>query len=331
MAEKQKEGAETALTQPTEGNALSVIKKGVVDIVAGMIKGLVDSSQLHLPKGYSAENAMKEAWLILQDVKAGDNKKALEVCDKNSIANALLSMVVQGLNVGKKQGYFIPYGKTLTFQRSYLGAEAVAMRVDPKIAEFAHAVVYEDDKFKYGILNGKKAVTTHEQDIDNVDKTKIKAAYCIALDKNGDPMKTEIMTMADIKQSWKQSKLEPVDSQGNIKATSTHGKFTEAMALRTVINKLCKPIINSSDDSALLESINRNDDLADEAAARAEIEDNANMGEVVEIPGPEAPEEAPDGELEEEVPGDENTLESGDVPPAEGSGEPETQKLGPNF
>jgi recombination protein RecT len=193
-------------------------------------------------------------------------------------------MVVQGLNPIKKQNYFIAYGKTLVCQRSYFGAMAVTKMVQPKIDDFAFAVVYEDDVFTYGIINGKKTVSKHEQDIKNVDKKKIVAAYCIALDKEGNPFRTEIMTFDEILQAWKQSQMNPIDNEGNVKESSTHGKFTADMAMKTVINKTCKAIINASSDSTLLlETMKRNDDLADRVGAEAEIEALANTGEVLEI------------------------------------------------
>jgi len=69
-----------------------------------------------------------------------------------------------------------------------------------------------------------------------------------------------------------------------VKESSTHGKFTADMAMKTVINKTCKAIINSSSDNALLlETMKRNDELADRASAEAEIEALANTGEVLEI------------------------------------------------
>ena len=265
---------------------LAMQAKGIVDLVEARVRQFIQSGQLDMPKNYSVDNAMKSAWLVLQTVEDKDHKKVLTVCTRDSIANSLLDMVVQGLNPGKKQGYFIAYANQLTFQRSYFGSMAVAQMVNPKIGEFAYAVVYEGDKFKYGIQNGKKTVTLHEQDIDNVHKDKIVAAYCIALDKNGDPMKTEIMTFDEIKQAWRQSKMNPFNEDGSVKSSSTHGKFTSEMALKTVINRCCKAIINaSSDNTLLLDRINRNEDLSDSAAVAAEIEGHANTGEVMQIEG----------------------------------------------
>lgn len=280
-----KEGVTTKAAPPAKQETqLQLVKRTVVDVVAQKVEQFITNGELFLPRNYSPDNAIKSAWLILQQTVDKDGRRALDVCTRDSIANSLLDMVVQGLNPMKKQGYFIPYGQTLTFQRSYFGSMAVAQMVRPAIAELATGVVYEGDTFKYGIVNGKKTVTLHEQDIDNVDKTKIKAAYAVALDKEGNPLKTEIMTIAEIKQSWKQSRMRPLLDNGNINPDSTHGKFTGEMALKTVANRLCKAIINASSDNALLlERINRNEELADRAEAEAEIEEHANVGETLSL------------------------------------------------
>jgi len=279
-------GATAAPAKPA-GTMLAISKHDFVDVVAAKVRGFIDNGELFLPKNYSPDNSLKSAWLQLQSVVNKDNKPALTHCTKDSIANALLDMIVQGLNPMKQQCYWIVYGDKLTCQRSYYGAMAVAQMVEPKIGEFAYAVVYEGDTFKYGIKTGKKAVSEHTQEIENVDKKKIKAAYCIALDKAGEPLRTEIMTIDEITQAWKQSKMSPIGDDGKVKESSVHGKFSSQMALKTVINRTCKLIINASSDNALLlERINRAEDLADAAVVQEEIADNANTGEVLEIGGP---------------------------------------------
>lgn len=276
--------AETKSNVVKKTDALAQVKDGVVDVVARMVEKFILNGELILPQNYSVDNAMKSAWLTLQATEDKDHNKALEVCTKQSIANALLDMVVQGLNPGKRQVYFIVYGKSLTAQRSYFGSMAVAQMVNPRISEFAYACVYEGDTFTYGILNGKKMVTKHEQEIGSVKKENIVAAYCIALDKEGNPLRTEIMTFDEIKQAWRQSKMKPIDDKGNVNEASTHGKFTGEMATRTVTNKLCKAIINASSDNALLlERINRNEELTNRATVGIEIEEKANQGPMLDI------------------------------------------------
>jgi recombination protein RecT len=265
-------------------STLAMMKRTVVDVVANKIEGFIANREIDLPKSYSVGNALKSAWLILQATTDRQGNPALSVCTRDSIANALLDMIVQGLNPEKKQAYFIVYGKSLNCQRSYFGSMAVAKMVNPKVDDFAYEVVYEGDTFKYGIKNGRKMVTDHEQDIKNIDKAKIIAAYCIALNGDGEPLRTDIMTMDEIKQAWKQSQMKPIDDNGNIKAGSTQEKFTADMAKKTVVNRCCKAIINASSDNALLlERINRSEELADRAIVEAEIEENANEGKVLEI------------------------------------------------
>lgn len=259
------------------------VKNEVVDVVAGRIREFQNKRELHLPVNYSPENAMKSAWLILQAAVDKDKKPVLEVCTKESIANALLDMVVQGLNPAKKQGYFIAYGNQLVFQRSYFGTMAVAKEVDDSISEIIAEVVYEGDVFKYRINRGKKEITEHEQELENISGKKIKAAYCIIINKDGEVVKTDIMTFEEIKQAWKQSKMFPIDEKGNIKANSTHDKFTAEMAKKTVTNRACKPIINASGDGNLFKEIfNRTSEVIAEAEIQQEIAENAN-GEVIDI------------------------------------------------
>ena len=280
-AVKKESTAPVAVKQESH---IALMKRTVADAVAQKVNEFVKNHEIDLPASYSVGNALKAAWLILQDTEDRNKAKALDVCTKDSIANAMLDMVVQGLNPIKNQVYFIVYGKTLTAQRSYFGSMAVAKMVQPLIDDFAYAVVYEGDTFKYGIKNGKKTVLEHEQELENVDKKNIIGAYAIALNKAGEPLRSEIMTIDEIKQAWKQSKMNPIAENGTVKNDSTHGKFTGDMAMKTVINKLCKAIVNaSSDKSILLERMNRAEDLSDRAAVEVEIDDQANTGEVIDI------------------------------------------------
>jgi len=257
-------------------NSLMLVKKDTVDVVAERVRIFQEKGELHFPSNYSPENAMKSAWLTLQETENKDHKKALDVCTKDSIANALLNMVVQGLNPAKKQCYFIPYGNQLTLQRSYFGTMHVAKSIRPDIEEINADVVYQGDEFEYEKIRGRNVITKHKQKLENVDKTKIIAAYCSVYYEGGKE-ETTIMNIEDIKQAWKQSKMNPITEKGAISASSVHGKFTAEMCKRTVTNKACKVIINSSNDSNLLMKAYRNtDDSIVEAEAEAEIAEHAN-------------------------------------------------------
>jgi len=277
--------ATTSQAPAKQESPLALMKRTVIDVVAEKARKFVENGELNLPANYSINNAIKAAWIIMQTVEDKNHNKALSVCTQNSIANSLLDMIVQGLNPMKKQCYFIVYGTTLACQRSYFGSMAIAKMVEPRIDDFAFAVVYEKDIFKYGIQNGKKTIVEHSQDIKNVDKDNIIAAYCIALNKEGGSYKTEIMTIDEIHQAWKHSKMNPFDDKtGKIKDGSTHEKFTGEMALKTVINRCCKAIINASSDNALLlERIRKNDELIDRSEVDEEIDEQENLGDVIDV------------------------------------------------
>lgn len=272
-------------------NAL-VAKKETVDIVAAKIKQFQNNGELIFPKNYVPENALKSAWLILQETVNRDKKPVLEACTKESIANALLSMVVQGLNPDKKQCYFIAYGSKLVMQRSYFGSMAVAKMVNEDVEDVFADVVYEGDEFEYSKVRGKTTIVKHIQKIENVKKDKILAAYATVLYFSGKE-ETTILTIDQIKQAWKQSQMNPIDDHGKIRVGSTHDKFTADMCMKTVINKACKPIINSSDDKSIVSKFAKaTDDELTEARVDQEIAGNAN-GEVIDIQGEEITNAAP--------------------------------------
>lgn len=266
--------------------------KNDLTVIGQNIKLELTQSKVVTPADYSLENAMKSAYLILQETVDRNKRPALEVCTPNSIHNALLDMAVQGLSPAKKQCYFIVYGQQLQMQRSYMGAQAVAKRVDPRIADIRAEIIYEDDQFDYAIVNGKKLVKLHTQSLKSIMKNAIIGAYAVAVDDGETPLHTEIMTFEEIKQAWKQSKMNTVLASGTINADSTHGKFSGEMAKKTVINRLCKKIINTSTDATLLESVEQTDEEAD--FVQAEV--NRNQARIPLDFKPSEPAQAPDPE-----------------------------------
>ena len=267
----------------TNTPAITEKKKTVTDIAAERVRALAARNELHLPADYSAENALKAAWLVLQDVVDKDKNPALKVCDQNSVAMALFNMVVLGLNPLKKQCYFMVYGKSLACQPSYFGNMAMAKRLDERIDEFVYEVVYEGDRLTYKIDRGKRIVENHEQELANVSNGKIVAAYCMALDRDGKVLRAELMTWEEIKQSWRQSKQRVFDDKGNLTAGSVHSKFTRDMALRTVINKVAKPLINNSDDAYLKLAIEATRGGQVEQELEHALATEANQGEIIDI------------------------------------------------
>ena len=258
------------------------VKKETIDVVTSRIKEFQNKGELFFPTNYIPENALKSAWLLIQETQDKDKKCALDICSQASIANSLLSMAVQGLNPDKKQCYFIVYGNKLVMQRSYFGSMSVARAVNQNIEEIYAMIVFQGDEFEYQIIRGKKVVTKHTQKLENVKKDEIIAAYCTVIYKDGKEEST-IMTLNEIKQAWKMSKMYPIDANGNIKKDSTHDKFMADMCAKTVINKACKPIINASDDSNIVARFAKLTDTdAVEAEVEQEIIENANT-EIIDI------------------------------------------------
>lgn len=262
---------------------LLAIKKETADLVLSKIQYFQQQKELDLPPNYSAPNALKSAWLILQETVDKDKRPALSVCTKSSIANALLDMVIQGLNPAKAQAYFIVYGNILTLQRSYFGTKAVALRVAKNLDDIFAEVVYKEDSLTYRIDKGRRIVEEHKQKLSDIKNESIIAAYAVAVDKEGEVVRSELMTIDQIKQAWKQSKMKPVLENGNIKPGSTHARFTEEMAKKTVTNRLAKHFINSSNDADLIiASVKRTDEHTIEVEAEIEVEENANS-EIIDI------------------------------------------------
>lgn len=271
-------------------NQLATIKTEIFDKVQTTVRAYANSGELALPSGYSPENAMKSAWLILQEATDASKRPVLESCTRASIINSLQSMLYQGLNPDKKQCYFIAYGDKLTLQRSYFGSMHVAKMVDPSITDICYDVVYEGDVFEMEKRRGHTVIATHRQKLENVSKDKIIAAYCSIF--RGDTEDTTVMTMDEIKAAWHKSRMNPVDERGNVKANSTHGQYTKDMAIKTVVNHACKYIINSSDDSSLLARAVHDtyDDTQDRAdIVEQEIAQNAFSTDI-DIPDEPTPE-----------------------------------------
>lgn len=233
--------------------------ENISEQVLSRIEQFQKDGSMVLPKNYSVENHMKSAWLVLQATQDRTGNAALTVCTKESVANALLDMVLQGLSVSKRQGYFIVYGNRLEFLRSYFGTIALAKRAGGIIGEPVANVIYEGDDFVYAIdpKTARISIVKHEQKIDNIDNAKIKGAYALVTYPDGSTQ-TTIMSMAQIRTAW---------GQGATKGNSpAHKNFSEEMAKKTVIGRACKAVINSSSDAWLYDG--KGDETDTDNAAR---------------------------------------------------------------
>ncbi len=271
--------------------------------VADRVDEMQEQGRLDLPDNYSAKNALKSAYLELQEVKDKNGNPVLEVASKSSIFNALLDMVTQGLNPAKDQGYFIAYGKSLQFQRSYFGSIAVLKRVTDALDVRAQ-VIYEGDKIDYEVDRGTYIIKSHEQNIQNKLKGKVIGAYATIIFENKADY-TELMTINEIKAAWSQGNYNP-DSNYD----GAHENFAGEMAKKTVIQRACKKYINSSSDDHLLLSAINNEKQHEEQVEQEKEEKMGAADTIIIDDVEEEEEDFDDEEFEEEIEEDEE-------PPAE--------------
>ena len=272
----------TELVEQGKQNAALVVNNAFID---GLSAQLQEKQQygLSFPADYNPTNALMGAYLIMKETTDKSGKCILESCSQASIANSLMDMCTLGLNASKKQGYFIAYGGKCQFQKSYFGNITLARRNGLK--KINAEIIYEGDIFKYHIEKGRKVIDVHEQDFMNIDNDKLIGAYAVAIMDDGSE-EVEIMNINQLKKAWNQR-------MGGLKedASSTHMKFKDQMAKKTVINRLCKIIGNTSTDGNISEISDRLDEVADSDFVAEdvayEIEQNANTVDFVESEEPE--------------------------------------------
>lgn len=257
--------------------AAMVVNNAFID---GLSKQLQEKTQygLSFPKDYNPTNALMGAYLIMKETTDKNGNYILDTCSQVSIANSLMDMATLGLNASKKQGYFIAYGGKCQFQKSYFGNITIARRNGLK--DVRAEVIYEGDTFKYHIEDGMKVIDEHTQDFMNIDVEKIVGAYAVGIMEDGRKV-VEVMNINQLKKAWNQR-------MGGLKedASSTHTKFRDQMAKKTVINRLCKLIGNTSTDGNIAEVSDRLDEIADTdfvaEDVKYEVEQNAQSVEFVD-------------------------------------------------
>lgn len=215
-------------------------QKQITSNVATRIEAMKNEGLLIAPN-YSVSNALSSAYYALKNSNSGN---LLEKCTPESVYNALLDMVTQGLSPAKTQCYFVPYGPTVKLTRSYFGTMKVVKQL-PEVKDIYAEVIYEGDKFQIKNENGRKVFVSHETDWMNADNP-IVGAYCIIEKVDGEKILT-VMTKKEIDKSWSKSRNKAVQNE-----------FPQEMAKRTVINRASKQFFNTSDDNDLfVDAVNR--------------------------------------------------------------------------
>ena len=220
-------------------------QKQITSSVAARI-GEMQNEGLMIAPNYSVSNALSSAYYALKNSNSGN---LLQQCTQDSVYNALLEMVTQGLSPDKKQCYFIKYGSDVQLRMSYFGTIKVTKDLQ-EVKDVTANVVYEGDTLDVAVENGRKKLVKHETDWRNADNPII-AAYCIITRTDGEEF-FEVMTKKQIDKSWSKAKTKNVQID-----------FPDQMAMRTVINRAAKMFINTSNDSDLFAGA-INNTIADE-------------------------------------------------------------------
>lgn len=265
-------------------------QKQVTSNVATRIEAMKGEGLLIAPN-YSVSNALSSAYYALKNSSSGN---LLQQCTQDSVYNALLEMVTQGLSPAKKQCYFIKYGSDVQLRMSYFGTIKVTKDLQ-EVKDVTANVVYEGDTLEVSVENGRKKLVKHETDWRNADNPII-AAYCIITRTDGEEF-FEVMTKKQIDKSWSKAKTKNVQID-----------FPDQMAMRTVINRAAKMFINTSNDSDLFAGA-INNTIADEYDNERQMkeaepvrEEAETLDDILKAPSkPSEGENGVDGEFAEET------------------------------
>lgn len=262
-----------------QNQPVTVLTNQVSKVVAKNFEAL-NRSGIQYPKDYVPENTIKSAMFEIAKVVDKDGVSMLDkaltnVKTYNSVINAVNQLLIQGLDAGKKQAYFLPYKDEIALQRSYFGTVTMLKRLDEFKDIVAHEY-YEDN------------IPEFEFDVETMTLSKIKSwnpnpksknlagAFAVIYKKDG-TFEVTNMTIDEIHTSWSQSQNygqtvwlnTPEEIQAAKKAghkvkefkkkDGTQGasyktdepnavqtKFGGEMAKRTVINRAAKVYVNSS-------------------------------------------------------------------------------------
>lgn len=216
-------------------------QEGLVALAQNYLKS---NGSVILPPNYDVNDAVKALYLKALQTTNKQGKPALDVCTKESIEQVVQNYVSRGLNVAKNQCYLVCYGNTLTLQDSYFGKEKQAKAYAG--VDIHSNVIYKGEEVSIETRNNGTKVIKHKPDFSKFDINNIIGAYAVATKEDGTVVDSEIMTMEEIKRSWAKSQ-----SGGTV-----HKEFPVEMARKTVIGRLAKGFINTSDDSNKFTSVN---------------------------------------------------------------------------
>ncbi len=229
-----------------------IVEMELIREAVNFAKSGFDGGPISLPKNYDLSKAVKNFCFALPKVKD------IEQATKESIFQATHEYVSEGLDIGKKQCALIVRAKwekgsdgkkvdtgvrEVYLQKQYFGNKKIAMDCNPDILTISDGTcIYQGDEIEEVHLPNGNLVIKHKSQFMNRFNDMV-GAYAVVTFRDGSSH-AEIMTIGQIRAAWAKSE------GGGEK--ETHKKFPEEMACKTVINRLCKKLTNSTDDEGTL-------------------------------------------------------------------------------
>lgn len=238
-----------AVNNTNNQKSLATVSKGLEQSLLSTITTYAKEGKIRLSTSYSPENALKSAFLKIGELTNKAGVPALQCCTPASVSQAILDMMLQGLNPAKAQCYFIITGNRLTLFRSYLGTVKAMKEMNPDIASVNADVIHQGDTYRIVHTdNGMTSIEDHKtESLDALDAPII-GAYAKILDTDGKLLASCVMTRREIEAAWDQSTHKGWRDSPN----DVHRKFPQEMAKKSVLSRACKLLLGTSDDTSLL-------------------------------------------------------------------------------
>ena len=170
------------------------------------------------------------------------------------------------------------YGGNLQVQPSYFGKIAQLKEL-PEIKSIKSDVVREGEDFTFDDFK-----ISHKKTLETLDNP-IVAAYAIIQTHDGDET-IEVMSAAQINQSWAQSKSKKLTFTKHgqkhlVPVNDVQAKFPDQMAKRTVISRAAKFVVNTSKNPSVAEV--ENEESGNGVRDVTPVDDELVLEEVVKL------------------------------------------------
>jgi len=210
--------------------AAAVTNKTIADSLLASIDNLAKQGQLVFPDKYPVGNQIKLIYSTIAQTGV------LATVSAESVGQAIVEAILQGLEIDKDQCYFIKRGNKLTMFRSYYGDCKVA-RETGLVKEIFARPIYQDDTYDMdpNEETGLMEIKNHKTNLANLDK-EIVGGYAWAVMTDG-TKRYCIMTWKEIQAAWAKSS----DPSRNVQKD-----FPQEMCKRTTIRRLVKMLFNTA-------------------------------------------------------------------------------------